>query len=285
MNRSRLAFVQYLLLGWLALGCSPALSSFTPAHVPKKGHVQAEAGFDVFVPTGTLRDTIEAAEALANAAENRELTQAEEREVFEGASALALNPPSATPHIGIGYSPLENFVIDGRYTVGALRLGARYQLLHRAEHGLDLSAGIGLGRYVYEFPVSGVIPIIELEDFTRYQIDLPLQLGISGDWYRVWGGPRLLATFYGTRLSLDYPTIPGAGANQPEDVMAELSGTGFYAGGQAGAALGYKKIFLGFELTLAQFWTSARLNAFGRRMDVQLESFVIAPGIALMGEF
>lgn len=285
MNRSHLPLLRRLLLASLTIGCSPSLSSFTPAHVPKKGHVQAEAGIDVFVPTGTLKDAIEAADALADAAENRELTEAEEREVFEGAAALALNPPSATPHIGIGYSPLRNFVIDGRYTVGALRLGARYQLLHRADHGLDLSAGIGLGRYVYEFPVGSAIPIIEIEDFTRYQIDLPIQLGVSGDWYRVWGGPRLLATFYGTKLALVYPTIPGAGTNQPENVTAELSGTGFYAGGQAGFALGYKKVFLGFEMTLAQFWTSARLDAFGRRLDVDLSSFVVAPGVALMGEF
>lgn len=285
MSRSRAPVIQPLLLLSFALGCSPALTSFTPAHVPQKGHVQAEAGFDVFVPTGTVKDAIEAAETLSAVAENRELTEDEEREVFEGAGALALNPPSATPHLGIGYSPLENFVIEGRYTIGALRLAGRYQFLHRAEHGLDLSAGLGVGRYVYEFPVSSAIPIIELEDFTRYQVDVPVQLGVSGDWYRVWGGPRLLATFYDTELALVYPTIPGAGANQPENLIATLDGTGFYAGGQAGVALGYKKVFLGFELTLAQFWTSATLDAFGRRLEVDLSSFVIAPGIALMGEF
>ncbi len=273
------------LLVSFAAACSPALSSFTPAHVPDEGHVQAEVGFDVFVPTGTIRDAVEAAETLASAAENRELTQAEEREVFEGAAALALNPPSASPHIGLGYTPLENFVVEGRYTVGALRLAGRYQLLHRAKHGLDLSAGLGLGRYVYEFPVGSTIPIVELDDFTRYQLDLPIQLGVSGDWYRVWGGPRLLATFYSTRLALTYPNIPGAGANQPENVLASLDGTGFYAGGQAGVALGYKKVFLGFELTLAEFWTHATLDAFGRHLEVDISSFVIAPGIALMGEF
>ena len=283
MKRSLVPFV--VSFASLAFGCSPALTSFTPAHVPKKGHVQAEAGFDVFVPTGTIKDAIEAAETLAETAEDRELSEAEEREVFEGAAALALNPPSATPHIGIGYAPLENFVLEGRYTIGALRFAGRYQFLHRAEHGVDLSAGIGLGRYVYEFPVNSAIPIIELEDFTRYQVDLPIKLGVSGDWYRVWGGPRLLATFYSTSLALVYPTIPGAGTNQPEDVTASLSGTGFYAGGQAGAALGYKKIFLGFELTLAEFWTTATLDAFGRHIEVELSSFVIAPGLALMGEF
>lgn len=283
MMRSSLTLV--LSLTPFGLGCSPALTSFTPAHVPEKGHVQAEVGFDVFVPTGTVKDAIEAAETLGEAAEERELTETEEREVFEGAAALALNPPSATPHLGIGYSPLENLAIEGRYTIGALRLAGRYQFLRRAEHGVDLSAGLGLGRYVYEFPVDSAIPVIELEDFTRYQVDLPIQLGVSGDWYRVWGGPRLLATFYSTELALVYPTIPGAGVDQPEDVLASLHGTGFYAGGQAGVALGYKKVFLGFELTLAEFWTTATLDAFGRHLEVDLSSFVIAPGLALMGEF
>jgi hypothetical protein len=272
-----------IILAAFSLSCSPAISSFTPAHVPKKGHVQAEVGTDVFVPTGTIVDVVEAAEALGEAAERRELSEAEEREVMEGAWALALNPPSATPHIGIGYSPADNVAIDGRYTVGALRLGGRYQLLHRAQDGLDLTLGLGLGRYVYEFPINDAIPVIHLEDFTRYQIDIPIILGISGDWYRVWGGPRLLATFYSTELALIYSDIPGGGT--PEDVRASFSGTGFYAGAQGGVALGYKKVFLAFELTLAEFWTTGKLEAFGETMNVELASFVIVPGLALMGEF
>ena len=42
----------------------------------------------------------------------------------------------------------------------------------------------------------------ELEDFERWQFDLPLLAGVHGDWYRVWGGPKAMFTTFGTRLVL-----------------------------------------------------------------------------------
>ena len=55
-------------------------------------------------------------------------------------------------------------------------------------------------------------------------------------------------------------------------------------GGQLGAALGYKHVFLGFELTMAKFWTSASLKLLQNKHDVDLESFIVYPGFALMLE-
>jgi hypothetical protein len=244
--------------------------------------VQAELGFDISVPTGTIGEVVEAGEALSSAARQRELSQAEQEQVFRASAALALNPPSATPHIGVAYTVLDHFEIGGRYSVGAWRLGARYQLLEQAAHGVDLSAGIGGSRYVYEFPVSDQIPLIQLEDFTRWQLDLPLLVGKHGSWYRVWAGPRVLFTFYGTELTLEQPAIPGLTGEKT--ILASLDGAATYLGGQVGAALGYEYLFFGFELTCAQFWTNANLKLPDAEREVALDSFIIYPGFALMGE-
>jgi hypothetical protein len=258
------------------------LSSFTPAHVAPRGHVQAELGFDVSVPTGTISDVIDAGESLSEVAQERELSDEEQERLFRAGAALALNPPSATPHLGVAYTALDHLEIGGRYSIGALRLGARYQLLEQERHSVDLSAGLGAARYVYEFPVSDQLPLLELHDFTRWQIDLPLLVGKHGTWYRVWAGPRFLVTFYGTELTFEQPAISGGTGD--ESVLASVDGTATYLGGQVGAALGYKHVFLGFELTCAKFWTNANLKLADTERELALDSVIIYPGFALMAE-
>ncbi|WP_437309539.1 hypothetical protein [Sorangium sp. So ce388] len=273
----------FALLSFWACGCAPALSTFQPAHVADKGHVQAELGLDVSVPTGAIASVVDAGVVLANIAESRELTEGERLTLFEAGGALALNPPSVTPHIGVGYTALDRWELNLRYTGSALRLGTRYQLLKRDKHGVDLTAGAGVGRYVIDLPVGSILGLVELEDFTRWQIDLPIQIGTAGTWYRVWGGPRLMFTTFDTALVVDLPAFTGYPG---ERELASFSGTGLYVGGQAGVALGYKHVFLGFELTLAEIFSSGELAVLGERaVAVDLDSFIIYPSIGLMLEF
>ncbi|MGK3991645.1 hypothetical protein WME99_51850 [Sorangium sp. So ce136] len=275
-----LAFALFSL--WTC-GCAPALSTFQPAHVADKGHVQAELGLDVSVPTGAIASVVDAGVVLANIAESRELTEGERVTLFEAGGALALNPPSVTPHIGVGYTALDRWELNLRYTGSAFRLGTRYQLLKRDKHGVDLTAGAGVGRYVIDLPVGSILGLVELEDFTRWQIDLPIQIGTAGTWYRVWGGPRLMFTTFDTALVVDLPAFTGYPG---ERELASFSGTGLYVGGQAGVALGYKHVFLGFELTLAEIFSSGELAVLGERaVAVDLDSFIIYPSIGLMLEF
>jgi hypothetical protein len=268
--------------GVLALGCAPALSSFTPAHVAPKKHVQAELGFDVSVPTGSITDIIDAGSTIAKGAREHELTDEELEGLFRAGTALGLNPPSLVAHVGAGYTLLDHFEVGGRLSSGAWRLGARYQLLEQALHSLDGTVSLGGGHYSYEFPLSDQIPFIKLEDFSRWQVDMAFLVGRHGDWYRVWGGPRLLFSFYGTELVFEQPSIPGVTTDKV--VLASVDGAGTYLGGQLGAALGYKHVFIGFELTCAKFWTSASLEFLERKRDVDLDSFIVYPGIALLLE-
>ncbi|AKT44148.1 hypothetical protein [Chondromyces crocatus] len=265
-------------------GCAPALSTFQPAHVARKGHVQIQAGTDVSLPTGGVASLVNAAETLATIAERRELGDAEKQTLFDAGATLAVNAPSPVPHIGIAYTVLDGFEISARYS-GALRLGLRYQFLEKARHGLDMSVGLGGARYTLAFPVGNVLDILELEDFQRWQFDIPLLLGTSGSWYRLWGGPKAMFTTFGTKLVLTVPETSGSSTAQRSE-LASFDGTAFYVGGQAGAAIGYKYVFVGFELSMAYLAASTQMQLLGQRAyGVNLDSLVVAPGIALMTEF
>lgn len=270
------------VVGWVVVGCAPTLSSFTPAHVAPKHHVQAEMGFDVSVPTGAINDFVNEAPTLAKAAHEHELTEDEQRRLFRAGAALALNPPSLVTHVGVAYTPLEHFEVGGRLSPGAWRLGARYQLLEQALQGVDGTVSLGGGHYSYEFPLSDQVPLVKLEDFSRWQVDAGFLVGRHGDWYRVWGGPRLLLSFYGTELVFEQPAI--SGVTEKKSVLASVDGAATYLGGQVGGALGYKHVFIGFELTMVEFWTSASLKVLQNKRDLDLKSFIVYPGLALLLE-
>jgi hypothetical protein len=261
------------------MGCAPALSSMQPAHVAPKHHAQAEFGMDVSIPTGTISDAIDAAVTLSAAAEKRDLTDAEVKQVYTAAGATVLNPPSATPHVGIAFTVVDNVEVSLRYATSSLRLGGRYQFLHKDKHNVDASVGLGFGYYVLSVPFGDALKIVTLDDFTRFQIDVPLVFGTSGSWYRVWGGPRFMYTHFGTSLNLEIPFTKSS-------ELASFGGNGFYVGGQAGVAVGYKYVFLAFELTVVRLLMRGDLEVLKKPVaTLDLSSNIVYPAIGLMGEF
>lgn len=265
------------LLAVLGIGCAPALSTFQPAHVAEKGHVQAGAGFDVSVPTGTIQGLLDSAKAITETARVRALTADEQKKVFDAGINLAVNPPSFGPHANVAYTPVDRLEVGIRWASSAWRLGTRYQFLKAADHGIDMTLGLGLARYTYKFPVSDQIPYLTIDDFSRWQLDLPLLFGKKGDWYRWWAGPKVMLTSFKTSMQIDAPSF--------KSEIATFSGTGGYYAAQGGFALGYKKVFLGFELTIARLWGHANTTLLSAAQRTEVDSFIIYPSVGLMGEF
>jgi hypothetical protein len=261
----------------LAVGCAPSLSTLQPAHVAAPGHVQAHLGLDVSVPTGTIRRAVDAARPLARAASDRDLTADEKRQVYDAGVNLAVNPPSPTTNLGIAVGIVKRFELGGRLAGGGWRLGGRFQILERATSGVDLSVGLGVARYTYEFPASNVIPILTIDDFKRWTFDVPLQIGISGDFYRLWGGVKLLYSTFDTAVRLEIPFTASSD-------LATFDGHTLHVAGQGGFAFGYKVIFVGMELTLASMSGSAEANIVGTTSRYDLASFVVHPSVALLLE-
>lgn len=259
------------------VGCAPALSSFQPAHVGKKGTVSVELGADVSVPTGTIGKVVDAGEALSDAAADRELTDEERDQVIEAGATLALAPPGFNQHVGGYYVPKTGWEIGLRYQGGGWRVGMRHQILKQEDNGIDLTVGIGAARFAFEFPIDNVFDILTLEDFTRYTVDIPVQVGQHGDFYRWWIAPRLVFDSYGTSLKFTQPTTS-------EVTLASIDGKSAFVGGQAGLAVGYRKIFIAAELTMARLISTAHMSVLDEKRDFDIGGLIVYPGLAIMGE-
>jgi hypothetical protein len=271
-----------LLLFSVLTSCAPSLSTFQTARVPPKGHYAVAAGFEGSIPVGTLLDAIDTGKDLGGKIQHGQtLTSEEKWRVFDAGMQLLLSPPSVGYHLIVAYVPVEKLEVSLRYAGSALRLGTRYQLLGSETGPFDMSAGIGVSRFTYALPISDYIPVLKMDDFTRWQIDVPLLMGMQNRFFRFWAGPRFVATFFDTRLTLDL---------QVEDkVLASMSGNAYYVGGQSGIGVGYRWIFLAFELTVTEMMGHAQVSAPlitdmpSRTLD--LNGLVIYPSIGLMGEF
>jgi hypothetical protein len=263
-------------------GCAPSLSSFQPAHVAPKGTVSAELGSDLSLPTGALANTYDAAKTLASAGKSRMLTEEEKVQLFVAGTNLALSPPALVNHLAVNYVPAERWEVGARYSSSAFRLGGRRQLLLQAQSGYDLTVGLGVQRWSYGFPIGDIIDIVRLEAFTRWSLDLPLVAGFHTDFYRVWGGPRLAWSTYSSELVIRAPGQAGAVASED---LARVEGSALFVGAQAGAAIGYKMLFVAAELTVVRMIGNARLDVFGRRVEADTGTFILYPGLALLGEF
>jgi hypothetical protein len=263
-----------------AFGCAPSLSTFQPAHVAPKGHLSAEAGLEGGIPVGAFSALIDAGKTLANrGAMGQTLTDDEKWQIFDAGVNLLLDTPSIGPHVGATYTPLDRLEVGLRYAGSAFRVGGRYQLLDRASGPFDLTVGLGVSRFSYAFPISDQIPVLQLDDFSRWQLDVPILVGTSRDWFRVWAGPKLLFTTFSTQLTL---TLPPA-----DKTLASFDGTASFLGGQAGFAIGYRRLFVAFELTLAEALGTAHLTAVGLAPpthDTHVSSFTIFPSVGLMAE-
>jgi len=262
--------------------CAPSLSTFHTAAVPPKGHFAAAVGLEGSIPIGSIMDAIDAGKTMAKQAESgQSLTTEEKWAVFDAGMQLLLSPPSIGYHLSISYVPIERLEMSLRYAGKALRLASRYQLLDRSTGPFDLSAGVGVSRFTYAIPFSDKIPLLTVDDFKRWQIDVPLLLGMQNRWLRVWTGPRFVATFFDSVMHLDLMV--------EDPVLASMSGKAFYVGGQGGIGFGYRWVFVAFELTITRVIGSARFDApvivDAPSHSLDLSGFVIYPSFGLMGEF
>ena len=262
-----------------AAGCAPSLATLQPAHVAPRGHVQVAAGLEIAVPSGGVDKVVDAAQTVADAAQAGMITDDQKWQLLDAGMNLVASPPSLSQHLAIAYTVVDRTELSLRYAGGGWRLGGRYQILSRVDAPLDLVAGLGVARATTPIPAGDVLPVLKIDDFTRWTFDVPILAGTSGDWFRVWFGPRFLYTRFDTRMHLELV--------QDEVVMASFEGSAFYYGGQVGVAVGYRKVFFGIELTLAGLSGSATASTMlsipTRKVDIN--GFVVYPALGFMGEF
>ena len=280
----RLLFLAGLALTLLLVSaeCATPLSSFQPAHVPRPQHFQAESGVDVSYSPGGLHQIQDASRQADKSSQQNNITDAEKSTIARGGAQLGLNPPAIIEHVGLAYSPIESWEVSARFCATAWRLGVRRQLARQEENGIDFTVGIGVGRAAFDPPVDGVFSTIHVDNFSRWNFDIPITLGQHGEGYRWWAGPRIVYSSMSQDMTL---SLTG-----DEVVRGTISGHGLYLGASLGVALGFRTVFVGPELTLAWLLGSAVVRASDTNNvniveTVTTDVLIIYPGIAVMGEF
>ena len=261
--------------------CAPSLSTFQTAAVPPTGHFSAAVGLEGSIPIGPLYDAYSTGKDVLEKAEaGQTLTSEEKWQAFDAGMQLLLSPPSVGYHLSLAYVPWKRLEVSLRYAGSALRLGSRYQLLDRATGPFDMTVGLGVSRFTYDIPISDYVPILTMDDFTRWQLDVPVLIGMQNRWFRTWLGPRFVATHFSAQLNLDLQV--------EQKVIASMSGNAYYLGGQGGIGFGYRWVFLAFELTITEMVGRAKFDAplitDSPSRTVELSGLVIYPTLGLMGE-
>ena len=266
----------------VSAGCATALSSFQPAHIPPPGHFQVEAGVDVSLSPGGLHQIEDASRQVDKSSQQNQLTDAEKSTIVRGGAQLGLNPPAVIEHVGLAYSPIESWEVGARFHATGWRFGVRRQLTTQDENGFDLTVGFGFGRAAFDPPVGGLFGSIHVDNFSRWNLDVPITLGQHGSGYRWWAGPRLVYSAMSQDMTLSL-------AND-ELVRGTISGHGLFLGASVGVALGFRTVFVGPELTLAWLFGSADVRASDTKNvsiseSVTTNALIVYPGVAVMGEF
>jgi hypothetical protein len=277
-----LAFVPFFSF-LVSAGCATTLSSFQPAHVPAPRHFQAESGIDVSYSPDGLQQIRDASRQIDKSSSQQEqLTDAERNTILRGGAQLGLNPPAIIQHLGLSYSPIESWEVTARFCATGWRLGVRRQFATQDENGIDFTVGFGVGRAAFDPPVGDVFDSIHVDNFSRWNLDLPVTLGQHAPGYRWWAGPRIVYSSMSQDMRLSF--------SGDEQVRGSISGHGLYLGASVGVALGFRSVFVGPELTLAWLLGSADVRASdGKYVNiaetVSIDAFIVYPGVAVMGEF
>ncbi len=261
-----------------AAGCAPTLSTFVPAKTTPKGAVRASAGLGGSIPLGQIGNALDAADTAVSNAEEGQLTDEEKDQLTTDAAAVTLSPPSVAYEVQARYGLSDRFDAGVRFATGALRADGRFMFIAPERPG-QFGASIGVGASVYTFKIPVPKPfdrVVEADDYRRYELDVPLLFGWSWPFAHVWFGPKALFATYSAGLSIAFVD---------EARVVDVSGTSVYVGGQAGAAIGYKHAWLGFELTVMHLIGNATIETPAGTLEADFSGPVVQPTLGLLLQF
>ena len=253
-------------------GCAPSLATMQPARVGPRGSLQVTAAMEVAIPTGTISRTLDVAETISDwALAGDPISDADRQQLFTAAINVLASPPSLSPLFAVAYAVADWVEVGVRYAGQGWRLGGRYQPLRHEDGPFDLVVGLGVARSAYKIPIAEFIPVVEVDDFTRWTIDVPVTVGTSRSWFRVWTGPKVVYSRFDTAVRLVIPN------ELPE--VATFDGHSTFIGGVGGLALGYRNLFFGVELTVGRVSgsTNTVLSTAGVLRSADLGGTVVYP--------
>jgi hypothetical protein len=268
-------------------GCSPSLTTMAPAQTARAGHLRATASVDVATAPSDVRELAQEMQALSEqspeeASGNR---QEIERVVEETATAIVA-PPSIGARAAVAFGVTDWLEVGVSSSVNALRGHLRLQLFELEDPGFYGVASIGGGAHLMGYPVGMMTDHIQLEEFSRYDLEASVHVGFSGRIGHVWAGPKVVRSTY----TLGYSACVRSSSNGcQEEARVGLDGTATYMGGQIGVALGGRSTMFSIEMTAMRLAVDANLHAeamgFNGDRQVQSDGWVFSPSVGVMMMF
>lgn len=285
----------------LVSGCATNLSTLQTARPTAPGHVQVTGGTGFYLPLGPIFTVIgqgvKQKDEIIKAIEQQQayqLSEEDQQELLTAGIALAVFTPSQGMEIGVRTGVAKDLDIGLRYSVTSLRLDAKYRLLHTGDPDepppplfvpggsrsepqppkppappkawFDVALGLGVSRYLFENPAFKVLEFLHLDDFSRWDVEVPLYISAEfGEVLKLFAAPKYIysrTSFDETLVALSEEASEVSGL----DVTLPASVQSHFFGASAGIGLGYRYVHLLLELTAG--YTVCKPNLFGRRRDL-----------------
>lgn len=279
----------------LATGCASTLSTMQTARPLPPGQFQVSYAAGAFVPAGQLITVVDtgidegkrARDAHAQGIPYQMSAESQEK-LFAAGVALAVAPPGVNNELMLRAGVVDELELGLRYSGISLRLDAKYRLLHGGDpdtgttvrgRSYDLALGVGVARHLFKSKVLDALEVMEVKDFSRYDVEVPLYL--SADWsdvFKVYGAPKYVYS----RTSLDQKLVDfAAEASSATGLDTTLPSrvSSHFVGSTVGVALGYKYVHVYAELTGGYTFLKPRI--FGSERDLGGVTLYPTVGIGL----
>ncbi|QDE90791.1 hypothetical protein BHS06_18490 [Myxococcus xanthus] len=283
-----------LLLLALTPGCASTLSTQQTARTLAPGQVQVTGGMGAFVPVGALVRVVDAGieqgEAARDAVVNDRpytLSEEDQQELLTAGVALMVAPPGVNPELMVRVGVVDRLDVGLRYSGISLRGDLKFQLAHGGDEvgrylelgqrSFDMALGVGVSKHFFSSPALDVLEVVEMNDFSRYDVEVPLYLSADwGDVFKLYAAPKYI--YSRTRLDarlVDYSQqgkpVSGFDARLPATVGSH------FVGSTLGIAVGYRYVHLFAEVTGGYF--RSRPQLFG--MERNLGGVTVMPSVGL----
>ncbi|MBM7116127.1 hypothetical protein [Archangium primigenium] len=289
-----------LLALLLSTGCASTLSTLQTAKPLARGQVRVSGATGVFVPAGQLGSLISQGisegRAIRDAVAGGKPYHLDEREaqrLLGVGVALAVAPPGPSNELMIRTGLLASHGLDVglRLSTTSLRFDAKARLAHGGDaedddslpdyrrKSYDIALGAAVARHLFKSPVLDALEIVQINDFSRWDLEVPLYLSVDvGDVFKLYGAPKYIYS----RTSLDSKLVDYSRGGQDVsgfDLGLPARVSNHFMGASVGVALGFRYVHLYAELTGG--YSHCRPVLFGQARDLGGVTLYPAVGIAL----
>ncbi|MBA2661975.1 MAG: hypothetical protein H0U74_06740 [Bradymonadaceae bacterium] len=275
-----------LVVVGLLTGCATSLTNMSQARVLEAGDAQATMGYQLDLHSQSFSSLIEVGKAAYEHIDEGEgeITEETFRRGLDTILLYKLFPLGGSPEVigrvGIYDDLLHGVDVGIRYNGTVIKGDVRVQLWESADRALALTAQLGYGHHRSVAP--GAVEWLTLTKWNRKDFDLGLSMGWElPDIFKAYVVPRLVISRISTEPKLSSKILD----RLPEGLLdfAEFfpATNMYYMGANTGFMVGYKYVFVNFDLSL--FRINFEPLVLGSRRDYG--GWGVSPTLGLTGHW